>query len=297
MTFVRTFEGYTPPDRYDLTPFTEARIQESALPESGFVTIDTIALSPVDADPTNPATRDLTTALATLEDAWYRIVWADADGSTFVTESVYFPSGSQPGALATTADVARILRSTIPSDQVSNVEAALEVATAWAKRYLGRPYEAAGGVDVLTSETDVPANGYIVVPGEPVSVGVVWYPGAAVEYLTASNWTYDGAGVRLRMTDDEWYDPRYSTTRLGRILTRVDIVSASPGTVDPVIRDGVAYAAAALWTRGPRLGKGFKGEQIGDYSYTLLESSSGDPFFEQAKTLLRPLRTQGPLVP
>jgi hypothetical protein len=78
---VISFEGYRPPPRYDLIPWTEARIYE-ALTESGTGTlIETIALTP-DADPTDPAYRSFTTELGTAPELWYWIVFADGTGDT-----------------------------------------------------------------------------------------------------------------------------------------------------------------------------------------------------------------------
>lgn len=198
--------------------------------------------------------------------------------------------------LATRDDVARVLRlkNGIPEDQEANVDAALEVAEDWAKRYLKSPGLGEDGSHT-TTKSDVPVDGYITVPGPPVSVSVVYYAGAPAQLLGTSSWTYDGRGVRLRMGwDAEWYDPRYGD--LGffrRAFAEVQVVSNVPGTISPTVRDGVAYAAAALWTRGPRAAKGMKSENIGDYGYTLMEMSDGDPFYGQAKAMLRPLRPSG----
>lgn len=198
--------------------------------------------------------------------------------------------------LATQDDVARVLRlkNGIPADQEDNVDAALEVAESWAKRYLKIPGLGAAG-SVITSKSDVPVDGYIPVPAEPDSVSVRYYAGAQLQLLGPESWTYDGSGVRLRMGwSADWYDPRYSDNgAFRRAFTEVVVSSSVPGEVDPVVRDGVAYAAAALWTRGPRVAKGFKSEGIGDYNYSLMDMPDGDPYFGQARGLLRPLRASG----
>lgn len=79
MTQVVTLEDYTPIARFDGIPWTVARIEEAELSSGSWATIDTITLSPVDADPSAPATRDLTTnnASSTMG-LWYRIVFVDA---------------------------------------------------------------------------------------------------------------------------------------------------------------------------------------------------------------------------
>lgn len=199
-------------------------------------------------------------------------------------------------ALATRDDVARVLRlkDGIAADQEENVDAALEVAEDWAKRYLKSP-GLGGSSPYTTKKSDVPVDGYITVPGTPTSVSVVYYAGAPAQLLSTSSWTYDGRGVRLRRGfDAEWYDPRYGDVGyFRRAFTEVQVTSTLPGSVSPTVRDAVAYAAAALWTRGPRVGKGLKGENIGDYGYTLMDVSDGDPFYGQAKAMLRPLRPSG----
>lgn len=87
MAQVITFEDFRPSPRYDATPWTNVRIEESsdydsAAPDDAtWATIDTVALSPVDADPADPAARDITTESA--DDAaglWYRLTFVDGSG-------------------------------------------------------------------------------------------------------------------------------------------------------------------------------------------------------------------------
>jgi hypothetical protein len=82
MTVVVTLEDYRPSPRYDGEPWTDARIEEGPAYIGPWTTLETIALSPVDADPTNPAYRNFTTDLGTADELWYRIVFLDADAST-----------------------------------------------------------------------------------------------------------------------------------------------------------------------------------------------------------------------
>lgn len=82
MSVVVTFENYVPPARFDAIPWTEARIEESATEDGTYTQIDAGALSPVDADPADPASRSFTTVLGTADDYWYRIIFADAGGDT-----------------------------------------------------------------------------------------------------------------------------------------------------------------------------------------------------------------------
>lgn len=90
MTFVRDFLGFRPPPRHDADPFTIARIEEGAASDGPWEQIDEFPLDPVDTNPAAPAARDLTTDNATLDPAWYRIVWVDASDDTFVGDPVQF---------------------------------------------------------------------------------------------------------------------------------------------------------------------------------------------------------------
>lgn len=82
MTVVVSLEDYRPSPRYDGQPWTSARIEEAALSTGPWTTLETVALTPVDADPANPAYRNFTTQLGTADGLWYRIVFLDADAST-----------------------------------------------------------------------------------------------------------------------------------------------------------------------------------------------------------------------
>lgn len=88
--FIRSFEGYSPPRRFDSEPFTEAQIREASAEDGTYTTITTIALSPVDSDPSDPAVRNFTTSEALIQDGWYIIRWADADGATFDSDPMRY---------------------------------------------------------------------------------------------------------------------------------------------------------------------------------------------------------------
>lgn len=104
MPYTRSFEGYAPPRRYDGLPFTSALIREAATAGGPYTTIDTKALTPADADPANPVSRNFTTDDATLETGWYIIRWQDAASATFDSDPIqYVPSGSS--SVITAAEV------------------------------------------------------------------------------------------------------------------------------------------------------------------------------------------------
>lgn len=98
MSQVVSFEDYVPSPRYDGIAWTQARIEESVSSTGPWTAIETITLSPVDADPSLPATRNLTTELATdAPDLWYRIVFLDADGDSLAPSDPVQNSGiSEP---------------------------------------------------------------------------------------------------------------------------------------------------------------------------------------------------------
>lgn len=137
MTLVRSFEDFAPPPRFDSLPFTEVVIEESALSDSGFTTIDTIALSPVDADPSSPQLRNFTTDQATLDPAWYRLTWKDAAHSTFVADAIYFPTTD--AAYATSEDVTARLGRDLTDAEAASVDFLLEAAGGLIREALLKP--------------------------------------------------------------------------------------------------------------------------------------------------------------
>lgn len=93
MAFVHSISG-RPPARYNATPWTQARIEESA-DNAVWAPLDTQNLAPLDADPTNPLLRRLTTVVATLAQGWYRLVWRDGGGNESApSESVFLPAAA-----------------------------------------------------------------------------------------------------------------------------------------------------------------------------------------------------------
>jgi len=78
MNYTHTFVGYRPPVRYDFEPWTQVRIQEAPERTGPWTTVETVNLSPVDPDPSQPALRNVTTDQATLEQGWFRLIFLDA---------------------------------------------------------------------------------------------------------------------------------------------------------------------------------------------------------------------------
>lgn len=70
----------TPPERFDGVPFNRVQISEAPVSGGPYVVIDTLTLSPLDSDPTEPTPRSVTTLKAQINDGWYVYTWLDATG-------------------------------------------------------------------------------------------------------------------------------------------------------------------------------------------------------------------------
>jgi hypothetical protein len=114
MAEVISFEGYRPPPRYDSIPWTEARLYEAATSTGVGTLLETFTLSPVDADPSDPAYRDFTTELGTAPELWYWIVFADASGDTAAATD---PVQNISVTYASLDELFRILKIRNPSDE------------------------------------------------------------------------------------------------------------------------------------------------------------------------------------
>lgn len=117
MAQVITFEDYTPTPRYDGNPWTQVQIEEGATEDAtAWTVIDTIAISPVDTDPENPATRSFTTELATnVPGLWYRLVFLDATGDDSLPTDPVQNLEEEIVPYATMTELARILKLRTPS--------------------------------------------------------------------------------------------------------------------------------------------------------------------------------------
>ena len=111
---VVSFERFLPPARYDLLPWTEARIEEADAEDGTYTQIDTHTLTPVDPDPADPAYRSFTTELGTADEYWYRVVFADANGDVSIaTVPIQNAADTTPITVepyATAAELATILQ-------------------------------------------------------------------------------------------------------------------------------------------------------------------------------------------
>ncbi len=111
MAEVVTFLDYTPPARFDLLPWTQVQVLEAPAELGPFTLLDTIALSPVDTDPSDPAARSFTTELGTAIDYWYEVVFVDGSGDVSQPSvPVQNTVGDTAVPYATAAELAAILQ-------------------------------------------------------------------------------------------------------------------------------------------------------------------------------------------
>lgn len=82
MGVVVSFRGYTPAARFDAEPWTDAQVEEAVSSVGPWSVIDTLPLSPLDADPAQPAVRNLTTDNGSGDDLWYRLIYLDGNAAS-----------------------------------------------------------------------------------------------------------------------------------------------------------------------------------------------------------------------
>jgi hypothetical protein len=104
MTVV-TLNEYRPLPRADHVAWISARIQEAPTSDGPWTLIDTVALAPVDTDPEHPLLRSFTSDAATLDEGWYRVIFADATGATSPPTS---PVPNVPRQMANRPTVRRV---------------------------------------------------------------------------------------------------------------------------------------------------------------------------------------------
>lgn len=109
MGYVRTFTGIIPPARADELPWVEAQIHEAETRSGPWVEIDSFVFTDPDDDPAAPAPRDFTTEEAQHATAWYRIVFADADGDTADGPWFFIDDDGQPSWLPSVQEVAGLV--------------------------------------------------------------------------------------------------------------------------------------------------------------------------------------------
>jgi hypothetical protein len=107
-SYVLGFEDFQPGDRVDGAPWTSIQIEESPNQDGPYSIIDTIPISPVDLDPSDPAERSFTTSNATMAAGWYRITFLDDAGGQQPVEPLYH-SAARSGYMPGVGDVGALL--------------------------------------------------------------------------------------------------------------------------------------------------------------------------------------------
>lgn len=131
MAIVVSFSNYTPPPRFDGTPWNRYRIEEATSPEGPWTVIDLVSLGPIDTDPRSPLSRSFSAENATLDQGWYRVSFLDANDNVVpfdpvqnITEApyVFVPTLAQIGRviLSRTKGEFGALRGTFASDTTPN---------------------------------------------------------------------------------------------------------------------------------------------------------------------------------
>lgn len=89
MAQVVSFEDYVPVARYDAVPWSLVRIEEAPYSDGPWTQIDEQPLVPIDADPTSPIERNISTDDASdVPGLWYRLIWVDGSDAQSPTQPV-----------------------------------------------------------------------------------------------------------------------------------------------------------------------------------------------------------------
>lgn len=190
MSEVISFERYVPPERFDAVPWTQAQIDEAPASTGPWTTIDTIALDPVDDDPSDPQPQSFTTPNGTAADQWYRVTFLDGSGgSTLPTSAIQFTQATLT-AFADHNDLAVWLGlDDMTEDEAERADALLADASNVIREEVSR-----GDLGLITDETiSMPGTNdeSILLPSTPVvSVSSVTLAGEAL--LEGSDWYLDG---------------------------------------------------------------------------------------------------------
>ena len=143
MATVVTFIGYTPAPRFDAIPWVSVEVYESETnsdDEDDWTLISTQALTPVDADPSNPQERSFT-VIGTEFDMWYRARFIDANADTgeYTDPVQNTEDDTDATPYAGTSELARILKLRAPTaDQLNAMERVLTTAALEIDAELGR---------------------------------------------------------------------------------------------------------------------------------------------------------------
>lgn len=136
MSIIVSFDDYTPLARYDTKPWTQIRVEEAAAITGPWTILDTITIDPVDADPSDPASRSFSVE-GTAADQWYRVTFIDNDGNESLPTTPLQNTGIVQIPYATTSELAAILH-VRENDNLAALTRVLTAAAAEIDAELGR---------------------------------------------------------------------------------------------------------------------------------------------------------------
>lgn len=146
MAYTRSFEGVKPPRRFDDEPYVQVNVREGASHAGPFNEIDTIVLSPVDTDPAQPLSRNLTTAEALLAHGWYILQWEDGDGALFDSDIIEYgdsPAVEAPGNLVSVEDYKLLSGHDVEEDKNDeSIAKAIQLVSQIIRTYTDRDFKA-----------------------------------------------------------------------------------------------------------------------------------------------------------
>lgn len=115
MSYAVTLAGFRPAPRFDGIPWERVRVEEAAAQSGPWAPLETVELVPVDANPEEPAVRNVTTDQATLAEGWYRLVFLDAASVENPSDPIF--SGSASGfSVAEVRGASELLQDLYPAD-------------------------------------------------------------------------------------------------------------------------------------------------------------------------------------
>jgi hypothetical protein len=130
MSQVVSFTGYTPAARFDAIPWTQVQVEEGPTSSGPWTLIDTLTLDPVDADPTDPQSRDLTTVNASdTAGLWYRLIFVDDNSDASQPSTPIQNAEGAATQFATANDLAVRLGITLTTDEITRADALLALAS------------------------------------------------------------------------------------------------------------------------------------------------------------------------
>lgn len=171
MTVV-TLSDFRPSSRVDDVPFTEARVEESTASTGPWTELETFTLDPVDADPSQPASRDFTVTNATSELMWFRVVFIDGDGNTQTSDAIG-PTGYPSAEELVAASSVDALTSLTDEEQ----QALRDASIAAIEEFCNQSFELE--LDA-TKYVDGPGTGVLYLPKRLVNLTAIDVPDSAL---------------------------------------------------------------------------------------------------------------------